>query len=51
MGNKCDAENRTVKFEEAKKFAEDHKMQYIEASCKEGTNIKEIFNAIMKYES
>ena len=46
VGNKCDLEDkRQVKKEEAKKYAEDNEMEFIEVSAKEGTNIDDMFNS------
>ena len=57
VGNKLDMENkrwgqfylkyfRQVSQEEAKKFCDDFKLQYIETSAKSGTNVKKIFEMI-----
>ena len=46
FGNKCDIEKRKVSEEEAKKFAKDNKIPYIETSAKLNINITEGFNMI-----
>lgn len=44
IGNKCDLENqRDVPFEEAKQFADDNGLMFIEASAKTGSNVEEAF--------
>ena len=49
VGNKNDLEGmRLVKKEEAKKFAQNLKIQYIETSCKTGDNIKKTIDLICK---
>ena len=48
FGNKCDMENRTVTKDEAKKFAKDHKIPYIETSAKQNINITEGFEQVAK---
>ena len=51
MGNKCDLEDqRKISKEQAKNFADEHKLPYIETSAKEGVNISELFeNSINQY--
>ena len=44
IGNKCDLESqRDVTFDEAKLFAEENGLMFIEASAKTGTNVEEAF--------
>ena len=44
VGNKLDLKvKREVSFEEADKFAHDHKLIYIEASAKTGEKVEEVF--------
>ena len=45
VGNKCDLENqREVSKEEAKKFAENYKIEFFyETSAKDGTNVEKLF--------
>jgi len=46
-GNKLDLEaKRQVTHSEAKKFRDDCKLQYIETSAKQGTNVKKLFDTI-----
>lgn len=51
LGNKCDlsdcAIGRAVKFDEGKKFADNHKMSFFEVSAKDGTNIDQAFLKIL----
>ena len=43
MGNKCDAENdRRVDLAEGRSLAQKYRMEFIECSAKEGTNISKI---------
>ena len=51
VGNKSDlSEQRTIKIEEANKFAEEHNLPYIETSAKDGINIEElIYKSLDKY--
>ena len=45
VGNKTDlVEQRVIKNEEAKKFADEHNLPYIETSAKDGFNIEELFD-------
>ena len=49
VGNKADLnDKRKVSKEEAEKYAEEKNMQFFEVSAKDGTKIKELFNAIAK---
>ena len=51
VGNKCDLEDqRKISKEEAKNFADEHNLPYIETSAKDGVNISELFeNSINQY--
>jgi len=47
VGNKCDMDSeRDVRTEEAKEYAEENAMEYIEASAKTAHNVSEIFESI-----
>jgi small GTP-binding protein len=47
VGNKADLRNaRTVTFETAQEFAEDHHVEYIESSAVTGEGISDIFNRL-----
>ena len=49
VGNKCDEKDERVIFEkEARAFAAEHKMPYLEVSAKENTNIDETFDYLIK---
>ena len=49
VGNKCDLEDkRQVSTDEAKKYAKDNEINFIEVSAKEGTNIEKMFNSIIQ---
>ena len=51
VGNKADMEKegkRNVRTEDTEKYAEENKMQFCEVSAKDGTKIKELFEAIVK---
>ena len=49
VGNKSDlVEERMVSFDEAKQYAEEHELPYIETSAKEGININELFDSSIK---
>ena len=49
VGNKYDLiEEREVLYEEAKQYADEHSLPYIEASAKEGININELFESSIK---
>ena len=46
VGNKSDlVEERKVSFDEAKQYADEHELPYIETSAKEGININELFDS------
>eukprot|EP01001_Neometanema_parovale_P011975 NODE_8238_length_715_cov_62.621622_g7984_i0.p1 GENE.NODE_8238_length_715_cov_62.621622_g7984_i0~~NODE_8238_length_715_cov_62.621622_g7984_i0.p1 ORF type:complete len:222 (-),score=54.99 NODE_8238_length_715_cov_62.621622_g7984_i0:50-670(-) len=48
-GNKCDLEEqRKVTTEEAKAYADDHGLIFLESSAKASINVKELFEAIAK---
>jgi len=49
VGNKTDLRHlRTVPSEEARQFAENNKLLYIETSALDSTNIEESFNILVK---
>ena len=49
VGNKSDlVEQRKVTYEEAKQYADEHELPYIETSAKEGININELFDSSIK---
>ena len=49
VGNKSDlVEERKVTFKEAKDYADEHDLPYIETSAKEGININELFESSIK---
>ena len=49
VGNKSDLENeRQVTYEEAKQYADEHDLPYIETSAKNGININELFDSSIK---
>ena len=49
VGNKSDlVEERKVTYEEAKQYADEHELPYIETSAKEGININELFDSSIK---
>ena len=49
VGNKSDLENeRQITYEEAKQYAEEHDLPYIETSAKNGININELFDSSIK---
>ena len=49
VGNKSDLEDqRQVSYEEAKQYAEEHDLPYIETSAKNGININELFDSSIK---
>jgi len=49
VGNKSDlVDQRQVSYEEAKQYADDHDLPYIETSAKEGININELFDNSIK---
>ena len=48
VGNKCDLDNdRKISFEEAKNYAEENNIYYIETSAKENKNINELMENIV----
>jgi GTPase SAR1 family protein len=47
IGNKCDdIENRIIKLEDAKQFAQNNKLTYFETSAKSGRNIQKVFESL-----
>ena len=49
IGNKGDlSEKRTVTLDEAEQFAQRHKLTYIEASARDGTNVREAFVSLAR---
>ena len=49
VGNKSDlVEQRKVSYDEAKQYADEHELPYIETSAKEGININELFDSSIK---
>lgn len=49
-GNKADLSNsRVVEFEEAKQYAEENGLLFMETSAKTGMNVNDIFLAIGEY--
>jgi small GTP-binding protein len=48
IGNKCDAQNRTVSKEEASAFARQENIIYMETSAKTGLGVNEAFETIAK---
>ena len=49
VGNKSDlVDERKVTYEEAKQYADEHELPYIETSAKEGININELFDSSIK---
>ena len=49
VGNKSDlVDERKVTYEEAKQYADEHELPYIETSAKEGINITELFDSSIK---
>ena len=49
VGNKSDlVDKRQITYEEAKQYADDHDLPYIETSAKEGININELFDSSIK---
>jgi len=49
VGNKCDIEcERTVRYDEAKSFADEYGMKLIETSAKNSDNVNNVFNDLTK---
>ena len=49
VGNKSDlVDKRQITYEEAKQYADEHDLPYIETSAKEGININELFDSSIK---
>ena len=49
VGNKSDlVDERQVSYDEAKQYADEHELPYIETSAKEGININELFDNSIK---
>ena len=49
IGNKCDLkESRNITYDEGKELAEKYKCDFFETSNKEGTNVEEAGNALVK---
>ena len=47
IGNKCDdIENRIIKLQYAKQFAQNNKLTYFETSAKSGRNIQKVFESL-----
>ena len=47
VGNKCDlVDDRKVTTEEAKDFADQHGLEFLETSAKDSTNVDEAFSKI-----
>ena len=52
VGNKTDKKHlRSVTTEEARQYAENHQFSYMETSAKEGTNVNELFEELLKLET
>ena len=47
IGNKIDAEEREIKYEEAELFCKDHNYPYFETSAKTGKNINDTINFLV----
>ena len=47
IGNKIDAEEREIKYEEAELFCKDHNFPYFETSAKTGKNINDTINFLV----
>ena len=43
IGNKKDKKNRSISYDEAKKYADDHNLMYTETSAKTGENVHDAF--------
>ena len=48
IGNKCDLSERQVTYDEAKKFADDNNISYIETSAKQDINVNLCFTKIIE---
>ena len=49
VGNKCDMEKeRKIKKEDGKSFAKKKQIKFFEVSAKEGTNVSEVFQSLVK---
>lgn len=48
VGNKTDVEERSVDYQEAKSYAADTSLLYVETSARLGTNISQVFTEIGK---
>ena len=50
VGNKCDLSGdlREVTLKEGEKKAEEYKIPFFETSCKDGTNVDEVFEKIIE---
>lgn len=47
VGNKCDQEKeRKVSYEEGMRLAKENRIDFVESSAKNGTNIEEIFTKL-----
>lgn len=47
VGNKCDQEkDRKVSYEEGMRLAKENRIDFVESSAKNGTNIEEIFTKL-----
>ena len=44
VGNKCDREDRCVATEEAKQIADDLKINFVETSAKDNSNVEEVLD-------
>eukprot|EP00118_Oscarella_pearsei_P025947 m.309091 g.309091 ORF g.309091 m.309091 type:complete len:210 (+) comp45476_c0_seq1:34-663(+) len=48
VGNKCDLPNRAVTTQQGTELAHQFKMEYIETSAKEGTNVSQMMEVLME---
>eukprot|EP01088_Endostelium_zonatum_P021682 TRINITY_DN871_c0_g1_i1.p1 TRINITY_DN871_c0_g1~~TRINITY_DN871_c0_g1_i1.p1 ORF type:complete len:207 (+),score=19.34 TRINITY_DN871_c0_g1_i1:166-786(+) len=48
VGNKNDIEERSVRADEGKRFANDHQLTYMESSAKTGENIENVFSTLAR---
>jgi Ras-related protein Rab-1A len=46
VGNKCESSDRVVSYNDAKKYADDLNISFIETSAKKSINVEEIFTTI-----